>query len=212
MKEYQHIIWDWNGTLLDDSWLCIEIMNNCLAQHQLPLLTPTRYSQIFDFPVRKYYRRLGYDFNQTPFEQLSDAFMAAYHQRWLECHLRKGAVEILCCLQDGGLQQSVISAAENSLVNAMVGHYGLLGHFTAVRGLDDHHAHGKLELGRQWLAELELPPGDILMIGDTLHDAELARQLGIDCLLLVSGHHSRVRLEAAGVPVYNSLAEIKLCR
>ena len=211
MKRYQHIIWDWNGTLLDDSWLCIEIMNRQLQQHRLPPLTPARYQKVFGFPVKDYYRQLGYDFDHTPFEQLSDVFMAAYHQRWPECQLRAGVAEMLHCMGEKGVQQSVISAAENSLVNAMVGHYGLSGHFTAVCGLDDHHAHGKLDIGRRWLVELDLPPADVLMIGDTTHDAELARHLGIDCLLVASGHQSRTRLGAAGVPVYRSLGEMQLC-
>ncbi|NCY21717.1 HAD family hydrolase, partial [bacterium] len=36
LKKYRHLIWDWNGTLLDDAWLCREIMNGQLRRRGLP--------------------------------------------------------------------------------------------------------------------------------------------------------------------------------
>ena len=35
-RKYSHILWDWNGTLLDDAWLCVEVMNSMLAERDLP--------------------------------------------------------------------------------------------------------------------------------------------------------------------------------
>ena len=37
LKKYTNIIWDWNGTLLDDAWLCVDVMNGMLKEHGLPL-------------------------------------------------------------------------------------------------------------------------------------------------------------------------------
>jgi phosphoglycolate phosphatase len=75
---YKHIIWDWNGTLFDDAWLCIEIINAMLVRRGLTRLTPEEYEQIFDFPVRDYYSRIGFDFQVEPFEKLSDEFIDRY--------------------------------------------------------------------------------------------------------------------------------------
>jgi phosphoglycolate phosphatase len=43
------------------------------------------------------------------------------------------------------------------------------------------------------------------MVGDTLHDVEVAEALGISCVLIAQGHQSRERLDQAGVPVFADL-------
>ena len=58
MDPYTHIIWDWNGTLLDDAWLCVDVMNGMLRERRLPTRTLDQYKEVFDFPVRNYYETL----------------------------------------------------------------------------------------------------------------------------------------------------------
>jgi phosphoglycolate phosphatase len=104
-----------------------------------------------------------------------------------------------------GLSQSILSAAEQELLRGQVSHFEITHHFAHMRGIDNHRAESKLELGRALLAELDLPQRDILMVGDTLHDADVARALGFDAVLIEGGHQSRARLATATVPVLDSL-------
>jgi phosphoglycolate phosphatase len=85
MTKYTHIIWDWNGTLMDDAWLTNQVMNGMLSRRGLPIMTPEHYAEIFDFPVAEYYQRAGWDFSISPFEKLSDEFISEYNRRTLEC-------------------------------------------------------------------------------------------------------------------------------
>jgi phosphoglycolate phosphatase len=208
MTRYQHILWDFNGTLMDDAWLCLEVMNTMLAQRGLPSLELNHYAEIFDFPVQEYYRRAGWDLEQYPFSGLSDEFMAGYHARKLECGLHDGTRAVLAGLQARGIPQSVISAAEERMVHELLRHYQIENYFIAARGLDNHHAAGKTAIGVQWVRELGLDPGTILMVGDTVHDYEVAQAMGTDCVLVASGHHSRRRLESTGAPVVERLDQI----
>ena len=65
--KYQHIIWDWNGTLLNDAWLFVDIMNGVLSNRKLPLITVDDYRKLFCFPVKDYYKKLGFDLeNESP--------------------------------------------------------------------------------------------------------------------------------------------------
>jgi phosphoglycolate phosphatase len=206
MDSIKHIIWDWNGTLLDDAWLCVEIMNGMLARRRLPPLTPETYERIFDFPVADYYRKVGFDFSVDPFEKLSDEFMAVYNRRVRDCPLRAGARDILAAGQARGITQSILSAMKQETLVALVDHFDLTSYFTDVTGLADHHAAGKLELAQQWMAAQDLRRKDILFVGDTVHDYEVAQALGVACVQIHSGHHSRARLAACGVPILESLA------
>jgi phosphoglycolate phosphatase len=208
--KYKHIIWDWNGTLLDDAWLCVEIMNQLLDQQNLPRITIEEYGNIFIFPVKDYYEIAGFDFEKVPFEYLSDAFIEQYEARKFECPVREFGTASLKKINQKGIPQSIISASGQTSLHQIVTHYQLFDQFISVRGLDNHHAFGKLDIGRQWMQELNLPPKEILMVGDTLHDYELAQDLGIDCVLIFSGHQSRERLAASGAKIINSLDELEI--
>ena len=73
--KYSFIVWDWNGTLLDDAWLCVDVMNRMLKERGMPLKTLEEYRDLFDFPVKDYYSKLGYDFNSDPFDEIGMEFI-----------------------------------------------------------------------------------------------------------------------------------------
>ncbi len=209
LSRYRHVIWDWNGTLLDDLDLCVEVMNGLLRRHRLPLLDRARYHATFDFPVRDYYGRLGLDVSDGAFERHSVEFIAGYEARRLEAVLQPGADAILATVLRTGLTQSVLSAYHHATLQEVVAHFGVAPRFIRLTGLDNIHAHGKIELGRAWVEELALPRHEILVVGDTLHDLEVARTLGLDCVLVSHGHHSAERLQAKHDRVYANLGELE---
>lgn len=203
---HRHLIWDWNGTLLDDLDLGISVMNAILARRSLPLLDRARYHALFDFPVRDYYYRLGFDPAQDTFEQLSVEFISNYDARRLESTLHRDTRRLLGAVRAAGLRQSILSAYRQETLREIVAHFGIDGHFDHIAGLDNIHAHSKLDLGRDLIRRLDTPPGEILLVGDTLHDLEVARELGVDCALVAAGHHPVERLTKTGATVYPDLA------
>lgn len=205
---HRHVIWDWNGTLFNDAWLCVDVMNGLLGRRGLPLLTPARYQQVFDFPVVNYYRRLGFDFEQESFEALGTEFMADYERRRLECSLQPGALDVLGALAERGVTQSVLSAYRHDTLEEVLRHFGVRAFFTQVIGADDHYAGGKLDRGRQWIRDAGLDPREVVLVGDTVHDFDVATAMGTACWLVPGGNHPRERLAACGVPVFDSLAEV----
>ncbi|MDI1248876.1 MAG: HAD family hydrolase [Lacunisphaera sp.] len=205
---YRHIIWDWNGTLIDDLDYCIGIMNGILQRRGLPELDRARYHAVFDFPVRDYYARLGFDMAKDSFETLSVEFIGAYDAHRLECPLQPDTLRTLAAVQAAGLTQSILSAYRHETLLDVVGHFGLLPHFIHLAGLDNIYAHSKAELGRVQLAKLALPPREILLVGDTVHDLDVARELGVDCVLVAAGHHPADKLRRHHDRVLNSLAEL----
>jgi len=205
---YKHIIWDWNGTLLDDAWLCVEVMNGMLGKRGLRQVSLEYYRSVFTFPVRDYYETLGYDFTKEPFEQVGMEFMVLYNNRQKECRLHPEVQNILEAVRKNGLGQSILSAREQKellaeTVGLKVDHY-----FEKVYGLDDHYAHGKTDVGLKLIADLGLPASSLLFIGDTVHDAEVAREIGIDCLLIPNGHHTEERLRKCNFPLIRDLNEL----
>jgi len=202
---FSRVVWDWNGTLFNDAWLCVDVMNGILERHGLPLMTLERYQSIFGFPVSAYYEKLGFDFDQTPFAQLGTDFIRGYEERRLECDLHDGALQALNFFRDRGIPQTVLSAYQHDTLTSLLQHFRIYDYFEQVTGIDDHYAASKLDKGLEWLSRTTHAPQQILLIGDTLHDAEVAAAMGIQCVLLAGGNQHVDRLQDAGPPVYASL-------
>ncbi len=200
-----HVIWDWNGTLVDDAWLCVEIVNELLAHRGLAPTTPCKYSEVFGFPLRTYYQLVGFDLEREDFAVMGDEFNILYSQRRRECRLREGTREVLAALGRNGIGQSLLSAYDQVSLEEMVAHYGLRSHFAAAAGVDNGLGEGKIERAHRHLADLNCRGDEVLLVGDTLHDIEVAAALGVHCVLLPSGHQSRRRLELGECAVVDGL-------
>jgi phosphoglycolate phosphatase len=206
---YKSVIWDWNGTLLDDVEVSVGIANEILGEHSLPVLEISHYREIFDFPVTSYWERAGMDLSRVDFERLSERFCNRFDELVHSIPLFDSALAILDESARRGAMQFVLSATEQSALYAMLAQKNLGHHFTDIRGRKDRLAHSKVDVGRQMLAEHGIAPEDAVLIGDTLHDAEVARELGVDCVLVSTGHHSLRRLEASGAAVVPSLEGLR---
>lgn len=200
MKKFKvkHIIWDWNGTLLNDKWLCIESINSLLTSRSLPGIDENRYAEIFDFPVKDYYERAGFNFTSEPFEKPAMEFIRLYDERRTECTLQPGAMKALEAVRRMGVGQSLLSASEKGVLDEMTTFHGIHGFFEEVKGLGDHYANGKIDLGLELMTELGYRPEEVVMVGDTSHDSEVAAALGVACILYTGGHHPEKRLSRCG--------------
>jgi phosphoglycolate phosphatase len=205
LNGYKHIVWDWNGTLLNDMWLCVESINQTLTRRDMTLLSQQRYQQLFDFPVIDFYRRLGFDFEKESFSDLAHEYHDGYEPRWSECDLQPGALVLLRYFEKNTLSQSLLSAAHQSMLDDGVRHFQLENFFIKTMGQENNQGLGKIDKGKAWVTELTYQPYKVLLIGDTTHDYDVAAAMGIDCVLIVSGHHCREKLQTRGAPVYDSL-------
>lgn len=210
LQKYKHIIWDWNGTLLDDVNLCVEIINSLLAKRKLPTLTLEHYREIFSFPIIQYYEKLGFDFAQESFESIGTEFITLYEKMRSQCSLMPDAPKTLNKLSQLGLTQSVLSASKQDYLLEAIRSYGVDATFTEINGINNHYASSKIDIGMDFIARNKMDPSKILLIGDTTHDADVAASIGADCCLIPNGHQSQKRLAASGVPIAVSLSEFCL--
>jgi len=202
------VIWDWNGTLLDDVDLARGIVNELFVDHGVQPMSHERYIGLFDFPVRAYYERAGMDFSRVSFESLSETFCDQFERRLADAALFPAAVPVLSSVRHQGMAQYVLSGTEHGMLCRMLSDFGLQATFNGIKGMSDGLASGKISGGRDLIAEFGIEADGTLMIGDTTHDFEVARELGLDCALLTTGHQSAERLLETGCPVFGSLDSI----
>lgn len=209
MIALKHIIWDWNGTMLDDRWLTIAAINIVLARRNMAELTEDRYLQLFTFPVIEYYRRLGFDFDKEPFSVSGSEFINEYNARAFEPQLHDGIIDLIAELNENGVSHSILSASSQKILNKLAKHHNINHYFIAVLGQDNHYAYGKIETGKMWINKLGIAPKNTLFIGDTEHDLEVANAIGSHCALLSWGHSSTERLENRGINVFDAMSDLK---
>ena len=207
---YKHIIWDWNGTLLNDRLFCIEIMNGVLRRRNMKEMTESWFLDNFTFPVIEYYRKLGFDFEKEPFSVSGSEFIQDYMARLHEPDLHEGVHQTLGKIEASGITQSLLSAASQTMLDSIIHRHEIDGYFLKIIGQDDHYAYGKEEAGKAWMDQLHYGPHEVLFVGDTLHDLDVANAIGADCVLLSHGHASREKLEKSGRDVYDNLEDLGL--
>ena len=211
ITEYKHVVWDWNGTLLADLWLCLEALNVLRSERGMPPVSREHYREVFDFPVKNVYARLGFDTSPGEFEKMSHDFMDYYEKRRWECTLHKGARRFIHTVARLGLTQSILSAYRDDYLRTIVSEHDLEKYFVRLSGNDDIYASDKSYRAPAHLAQLGYNADSVLYVGDTLHDLETARAMGVDCVLIDHGddaHFSRERLVASGVPVVRDYSEL----
>ena len=203
------IIWDWNGTLLDDVGICVSCMNEVLSKRNIPQLNTDRYRDIFTFPVKDYYQNAGFDFEKEDFEKPAMEFISLYYKAIHQAKLFSCIESVLTSFQKKGLRQLVLSAMEHDNLVSSLKSKGIFNFFSEVSGMTDHYAHSKLEIGQALLAgESSFKREEMLLIGDTLHDLEVALELGIDCVLIARGHQSKERLLKETDMVFDKLSDV----
>ncbi|MBW3085411.1 Phosphoglycolate phosphatase [Austwickia sp. TVS 96-490-7B] len=208
----QHVVWDWNGTLFADveiSWLTINVV---LTEFGLPVIPdlPT-YRRTFTFPIRTYYERIGLGEETGLFEVAAHRFIEEYHSRVAGVPLRAGAIEALMEIRRRGLSQTILSASRQDLLVAQVAPFAVAQYCTAILGISDIYAHSKEDVARRWMTTLSkqgLAPQQVLFVGDTAHDVDVATTVGARVAVVAEGHLHAEVADKLGVPVLTDLREI----
>lgn len=208
MNDHFHpkaLIWDFNGTLIDDVHICVDAINVLLKARKLPVIDQKTYKRLFTFPVRDYYEAIGFDFSREAFEIPALAFMDIYVEWIHKACLFPEVRDILERISKAGIPQYVLSAMEQSLLDKLLQQYQIAHYFEVIQGIDDHFGGGKAERGKYLVSKISFPANEILLVGDTLHDAEVAAGLGVDVVLVGQGHQSVERLQSNGQFVCSNL-------
>ncbi len=202
------IIWDWNGTLLDDVDICVESMNGLLKKRNLPFLNIEKYKEVFTFPVKDYYAEVGFDFSKESFDQVAIEFIDAYRENVKRSTPFEEVKQVLQEFKNAGYRQFLISAMEHEFLTETLKSNDVLHFFEAFSGINDHHANGKLEMAKHFFDRQNIDPSLVSFIGDTIHDFEVAEGLGVKSVLVASGHQSISRLKKTGTIVVNELSDL----
>lgn len=207
--KYKYIIFDFNGTIIDDVDLCLSLLNEILELEELPLVSLEKYKNIFTFPIIEYYKRAGITFEKHSFKELSTWFVNKYQPLSFECSLYQGIVETITKLKQNGYKVILLSASQIDNLFEQTQKFGIAHLFDKILGIDNIEAKSKLEIARNYFKEHEINMRECLFVGDSTHDYEVGNSLGGDVVLISYGHQSKEVLSSCGVPIIDSIYQLE---
>ncbi len=210
MTKFKHIIWDWNGTLLDDLHQNLQVTNLMLSRRGLPLLESIeKYHSLFGFPVINFYYKMGYTFEKETFRDIAREYNEEMDYLFPETDIFNDAEPTLRAFKQAGLNQLIVSQLEIRSLEKQTAEREIDHFFTEILGTRDIYVKSKVDIALDWQRRTGATGEEILFIGDTAHDIETARALGCECILLPRGHASKESLIATGCRVFTDLSEVK---
>lgn len=204
-----HIVWDWNGTLLDDNHANLAAVNHVCAAFGRPPVELEYWRSVFRRPLVPCYEELlGRTFAEGEWDMANQAYDRHYLEHLPSCDLSPGVPDVLHEWAGDGGTQSLLSMASHDHVVPLVEHRGLSTHFTRIDGRRFETSHdSKAEHLVHHLEAQDIDPSHVVLIGDIDDDARAAREAGAHSVLVASGLMARHRLEATGFPVVDTAVE-----
>ena len=210
MPGYKYIIWDWNGTILDDLKLNLEVENTLLSRRGRRLIDSiAEYHEKFQFPIIKFYEELDFDLENESFEDIAKEYVREFDERFYELEIFSDAKDAVSDFKCEGIKQVILSQTEQKWLEKQVEHHNMTELFTELLGARDIYVKGKVAMALRWIEENGIDSRDVLMVGDTVHDFEVSESIGCDCVLIARGHHSRERLMTTAATVIDSIDELR---
>jgi phosphoglycolate phosphatase-like HAD superfamily hydrolase len=208
-ERVRHVVWDWNGTILDDNDAVVAAVNTVCAAFGRDPIDLDHWRSIYRRPLLDCYRELlGRELSAEDWARIDRSYHAAYRELLPTTRLTPGIPDELYRWQRAGGSQSLLSMWFHDELVPLVGEHGLATLFTRIDGLRvDVGGHGKTNHLIEHLAALRVDPADVLLVGDVLDDAAAAEAAGVRCVLVTTGVTSRAALLASGVPVVDSVAD-----
>ena len=206
-----YILWDWNGTLLDDTQAALDTLNIMLGRRGVKPIALKFFRDHFAFPCRPFYDTIGMHVEDAEWDALAKEYHDIYAEQPKE--LNRETMAALERVKRSGAKQSIISALRQDLLDEVTARMGVAPYMECIYGVDNLDGASKLDRAIELLTHLvgTAEEGDrmlsnVVLIGDALHDKEVADALGVKCVLCGQGSHAAWRLRQAA-PTGDTLLE-----
>jgi phosphoglycolate phosphatase len=194
-------VFDWNGTLFDDTPAVLEATNACLRSFGHPGIDLPTLQETFTFPLIHFYEKVGIpaDDYLKHADSNEDPFLEAYEKASADCSLMEGAGALLDWLHEKDVHCMVLSNHLQPCLTADTERLGIARYMKRVSG-NDHKATMARGMSKQirleaYLKEHGLTLDKAFIIGDSHEEPELARHFGMLGISMAGGMLSPSRLE-----------------
>ena len=193
-KQFDLIVWDWDGTLADSTGMITQAIVSAAAQVGLPTLNPQAASNIIGLGLKESIQALFGDIPAEKAQALAQQYTANYYAGEAEIPLFAGAKETIIELNRRGFKLAVATGKGRRGLNLALEHSGLTPYFHATKSVDECFSKPHPQMLDELMDELVVRPERTLMIGDTSYDLQMAQNANVQAIAVTFGAQSRDKL------------------
>ena len=142
----ENVFFDFNGTILDDLDLCYQLLLEMLDKENLKRVSMNEYRTLFDFPVKDYYAKVGFDFSKIDYKDISNYFFSNYMERWpKETRIFNDFRKTITKLKKQNIKVFIITASEENLLLKQLDYFNIKDLFDGYVASKDIKGNSKVE-------------------------------------------------------------------
>ena len=194
------IIFDWDGTLMDSISTICGCLSHAFAYAGLADRGVQQYREIIGLGLEDALAALAPDADQPTRERI----LAGYRECFFgtpvgQMPLFPGVEDALVQLAGAGYEIAVATGKTRRGLDRVLGEHPLLATcISASRCADESRSKPDPLMLCELLRHYGLPPAATIMVGDTVHDMEMAVAAGVLPVGVLCGVHDAERLDASG--------------
>lgn len=183
----EHIVWDWNGTLLNDLWAVVEATNHSLKDYRVSKLSIADYRRTFRRPAKAFHDDLvGRTLSESEWQAIDQNYWRHYDTLLSRIQLTPTSSDTLGEIDSIGLRQSLLSMTPDERLVPQVAQYSIGRYFRLIEGRRSGDGTRKALLLARHLQNLGIYPASAIVVGDTTDDFLSAKAVGAGCILVTA--------------------------
>ena len=200
-KRFELIVFDWDGTLMDSTAAIVASIQAAARDLDIQPPSDERAQHIIGLGLIDALRHALPDLPVERYQEVAERYRYHFLSRDQDLLLFDGAVELIEELTRAGYHLAVATGKTRKGLARAFEVSGLGPRFQASRCADECRSKPHPQMLEELMDEIGVEPDVTLMIGDTTHDLQMARNAGVGALGVAYGAHPREILEAA-CPIY----------
>ena len=195
-RRYTLVVFDWDGTLIDSAGTIVECIRDASREMGLTVPERERARHVIGLGLHDSLRHAVPDLPRERYRDFADRYRRHFLARESSMSLFEGVPRLLAGLHARGVLLAVATGKSRAGLDRALAASGLGAYFCASRCADETHPKPHPAMLLELMRELDAEPEQVLMVGDTSHDLEMARNAGVDALAVGYGAHPEHALRA----------------
>ena len=201
MKYYDAVIFDWDGTLMDSTNVIVTSIQLACADLGLPVPDRQRASWVIGLSIESALYHVAPDLHADDLSHFVDRYKHHFFKSDLQMPLFEGVTAMLDDLREQRVKLGVATGKGRHGLDRVLATSRLEGYFDMTRCADESHGKPHPGMLHDIMGQLGLEPENVLMVGDTTHDVQMAHNAGVDSIAVSYGAHDIATLESANPTV-----------
>lgn len=195
-RKFDLIAFDWDGTLFDSTAAITRSIQLAVADVGGTVPSDAKASYVIGMALLPALAHAAPDVPQEKYNDLANRYRYHYLKQQELITLFAGVLPMLEALRERGHWLAVATGKSRRGLNEALQHADLRGMFDSSRTADETAGKPHPLMLQELMAELDVPPERLLMIGDTTHDLQMARNAGCASVAVAYGAHDPRDLQA----------------